>query len=102
MSEPPFDLTPNRLAQAVGISQPYASQLLSGKRPLQLGLAIRIYRTTGVKLGPIAGAADEDIAVLERFEPTSGSRSGVEPVSSRTSCAEGPAPAHGKIEGNVQ
>lgn len=61
--------TPTKFAEAAGISVPYASQLLSGKREPSQGLAIRIFRRTGRKLGPIANFSDEVIAVLEANLP---------------------------------
>lgn len=69
----PSPLTPTSLSQAVGISVPYASQLLSkeaGRKARQpsMSMAVRIYRATGHKLGPIAGATEDEIAVLERFQ----------------------------------
>lgn len=67
-SEAPETLTPSRLAEATGMSLPYASQVLSGKRPPKTPIAIRIWKATGHKLGPIANATDEEIAVLERFQ----------------------------------
>ena len=63
----PDGLTPSKLSEAVGISVPYASQLLSGARALNQPMAIRIFRATGAKLGPIADATDDEIEVLERF-----------------------------------
>lgn len=45
---------------------PYASQILSGKRPPQVAMAIRIFRATGHKLGPITVATEEEIASLEK------------------------------------
>lgn len=60
-------LTPSALKDAVGISQAYASMILSGERTLKLPLAIEIFRKTGHKLGPIADASDEEIDTLERF-----------------------------------
>lgn len=62
------ELSPTTFAQAVNISVPYASQLLSGSRDISRDIAIRAYRALGVKLGPIAAATDEEIAVLERFD----------------------------------
>ena len=62
------DLTPTLVAQTLGISLPYASQLLSGARGLSRERAILIYRATGHRIGPIRDATDADIAVLERFE----------------------------------
>ncbi|MNU45841.1 hypothetical protein D3C71_346910 [compost metagenome] len=60
-------LTPTSLAKALCISVPYASQILNGKRDLSRDMAVRLFRTTGEKLGPIALATDEEIAVLEAF-----------------------------------
>ncbi len=59
---------PTALADLLSISMPYASQLLGGSRPWPKALAIAAYRKTGVKLGPIAEATDDEIDVLERFE----------------------------------
>jgi transcriptional regulator with XRE-family HTH domain len=74
MEQPPSveALTPTKLSRAVGISVPYASQILKGEgdgaRTPSLALAIRIYRATGHKLGPVAGASDAEIDTLERFQ----------------------------------
>lgn len=67
----PEKLTPTKLSKAVGISVPYASQLLrggEGGRTPSVPMAIRIYRETGAKLGPIATATPEEIDTLERFQ----------------------------------
>ena len=61
------DLTPTLLARLCGISVPYASQILSGARELPRELAVRIYRETGHKLGPLVGASERDIKALERI-----------------------------------
>lgn len=63
----PDTLKPTKLAEALGISLPYASQLLGGTRTINPALAVRIYRATGVKLGPITEATDAEIDVVERF-----------------------------------
>lgn len=60
-------LTPSALKEAVGISQSYASMILTGERKLQLPLAIEIFRKTGHKLGPVEKATDEEIDTLEQF-----------------------------------
>lgn len=60
------DLTPTAFAATVGISLPYASQILGGTRPPSMPLAIRIYRKTGRRFGPIVDVAEEDIDALER------------------------------------
>lgn len=58
-------LLAKRIRQA-GVSEGYSHDLARGNRRPSLSLAIRIFRTTGLKLGPIANAADTDIEVLER------------------------------------
>lgn len=62
-------LTPTDLAKAADISLPYASQLLGGKRPWPVLLAIKAFRTTGRRFGPIVAASDDEIEVLARFTP---------------------------------
>lgn len=51
--------------RAMGISESYASQLANAKRKPSQPLALRIYRETKIKLGPIAAATDAEIAMLE-------------------------------------
>lgn len=63
-----FPTKPTVLSDMLGISVPYASQLLSGSRGWTRALAIKAYRVSGVKIGPIAEATDDEINVLERFE----------------------------------
>lgn len=52
--------------RSIGISASYASQIMTGFRPPSLALALRIHREIGEKLGPIAGATDDEIKALER------------------------------------
>lgn len=52
--------------RAIGISKPYAHQIARGHSP-SVTMALRIWRGTNVKLGPIAGLSDEEIAVLEKM-----------------------------------
>lgn len=61
-------LTPTDLASRAGISLPYASQILGEKRTPSRALAIRIYRTVGVKFAPIAHLSDVDIDALSRID----------------------------------
>lgn len=61
------ELTPTALAATLKISVPYASQLLTGAREMPRALAVKLYRATGQKLGPIAGATDDQIETLDRF-----------------------------------
>lgn len=44
----------------------YAYDIANGRRVPNHSLAIRIFRATGAKLGPIENLTDDDIAVLER------------------------------------
>lgn len=68
MQSPDEELTPTKLAALADISVPFASQVLSGAKVPSTRSAIRIYRATGQKFGPIAGATDEEIDVLERYQ----------------------------------
>jgi hypothetical protein len=65
---PTEKLTPTTLAKAVEISVPYASQILKGVKTPTQALALRIFRSTGHKLPPIAEATEEEISVLERYQ----------------------------------
>jgi transcriptional regulator with XRE-family HTH domain len=62
MAEPSL----NSKIVALGVSKSYASQLAAGIRVPSLGLALKIYRSIGVKLGPLAGASKTEIAALEK------------------------------------
>jgi hypothetical protein len=66
--DPREELTPTRLSKAVGISVPYASQLLSGRKVPPMKMAVDVFRATGVKLGPLSGASDDEIEVIARFQ----------------------------------
>lgn len=63
-------MTPTELAQATGISVPYASQLLSDdmlkRRQPSLQMALRIYDKTGLQLGFLRGLSKEEIEPLRR------------------------------------
>jgi len=65
--------TPTALANAAGISLPYASQLLSDnpiqRRTPSRPLAIHIYRTTGWRHPMLSELSDDQIAVFEQVEP---------------------------------
>ena len=63
----PSKLTVTGLAAEFGISKGHASQILSGDKEPSVGLACRIWRKTGVKLGRLKTADDSDMAVLERY-----------------------------------
>lgn len=66
----PFTEKPTSLASLLNISVSYASALLNGERPWTQPLAIGLFRKTGKKIGPIAAASDDEIAVLEKYQPT--------------------------------
>lgn len=62
---------PARLAEAVGISRSYASEILSGVRRPSRPLAVHIYRKTGWRHRSLAELSDEQMTVLEGIEPWS-------------------------------
>lgn len=57
------------LAEAVGISKSYASEILSDTRNPSRALAIHIMRKTGWRHHVIADLTDEQIDLLEQIEP---------------------------------
>jgi hypothetical protein len=57
------------LAAALDCSVPYASQLLNGRRDITVPRALLILDRTGHKLGPLATATDDEIALLRKFTP---------------------------------
>lgn len=60
---------PTELADKAGISKPYASMILNGKRAPRRALAIHIMRTTGWRHSLLDGLTDEQISTLEQIEP---------------------------------
>jgi transcriptional regulator with XRE-family HTH domain len=66
MDEQPT-IRPTDLAEKLEVSIPYASQLLSGARVPSLELALRFFDKAGVRLGPLAGATDAEIATLRKL-----------------------------------
>ena len=60
---------PTDLAEKLGCSVPYASQLLSGARFPSIPRALAIFDATGLLLGPLVGASDAQIATLRQFAP---------------------------------
>ena len=62
-----LDEQAHKLYQAlilVGLSQPYASQISTGKREPSLPLSIEILDKTGWDVGPMAGRTKHEIKVL--------------------------------------
>lgn len=51
----------------IGVNRSYAWQIANGKRPPSQRLAVRIFRETGLKLGPVAGLSESEIAVIEKM-----------------------------------
>lgn len=61
--------SPKQLCEVTGISQSYASMILSGERSPARSLAIHIFRKTGWRHDSIAELSDEQIQLLEQIEP---------------------------------
>jgi transcriptional regulator with XRE-family HTH domain len=59
-----MELTPKALSDAGGISQSYASMILSGDRTPSLEIALRIYDQTGQQFGILKGLSDSAIDEL--------------------------------------
>jgi hypothetical protein len=55
-----------RLRQ-IGVSGPYAYQIAHGTREPSLPLAVTISKKTGLRLGLLEGANDEEVAVVTRL-----------------------------------
>lgn len=60
-------IRPTDLADKMGWSVPYASQILTNARPPSISTALAIFDRTGVKLGPIRDATDEEIAFARKI-----------------------------------
>ena len=67
LTRPKRKIRPTDLAKDLGCSVPYASQLITGKRPRTVATALRIEEKTGHKFGPIANATDEEVNLLRKF-----------------------------------
>ena len=61
-------LSTSEISAACGISPSYVSMILNNRRTPPRHIALRLYKATGRKFGPIAGLSDEDIATLARIE----------------------------------
>jgi len=64
---PKHPIRPTDLASAMGWSVPYASQVLTSARPPTLSTALKVFDKTGVKIGPVEQASDDEIALLRKF-----------------------------------
>lgn len=67
MQDQPDPMRPTDLAAKLNVSIAYASQLLSGARKPSLELALRFFDEADVRLGPLVGATDEEIATLRKL-----------------------------------
>jgi plasmid maintenance system antidote protein VapI len=56
------------VGRQVGHSRIYLWRIQHGDRPMPRKLALKIWRTFGAKVEPIADATDEELEVLARFE----------------------------------
>lgn len=66
--EPPkHPIRPTDLAEAMGWSVPYASQVLNARRPPSLGTALAIFDATGVQLGPLKDASADEISFARKL-----------------------------------
>lgn len=61
-------MTPTQLAKATGLSVPYASQLLSGRRAPSRQAAFVIYDKVGLQMGDLTNLSDKEIETLRRIE----------------------------------
>lgn len=59
--------TASAIAENIGCSRSHFSRVLNGRKRLSQVAAIKVFRLTGVKVEPIAGASDADIDALERI-----------------------------------
>ena len=57
------------VAEALGCSKGYVSQILSDKyaQNITIPIAISVYRHAGIKIGPIEFATDGEIDTLDKF-----------------------------------
>jgi transcriptional regulator with XRE-family HTH domain len=60
-------ITPTELAKAAEISVPYAWQIVNGKRPPSLEMAIRIFDKTGIQFGALEGLTADEIAAARKM-----------------------------------
>lgn len=63
----PEPLTRAKLREVAGISASYAFMIMNGDRTPGESLAIKIFRKTGHKLGPIEKLSDDQIDALEQI-----------------------------------
>jgi len=64
------ELTPTAIAarlREIGVSAPYASQIAHRKREPSPDLAVKIAAETGLRLGFLAGATDDEVEVVARL-----------------------------------
>jgi hypothetical protein len=55
------------LMDALKCSYSYASKMLNGHRPITIPVALRVFRQSGVLVGPLSDATETEIDVLEKY-----------------------------------
>lgn len=60
-------MTPTELSEATGLSVPYASQLLTGKRGASLGTAFKVYDATKLQFGPLHNLTAREIEAMRKL-----------------------------------
>lgn len=55
------------LGRLLGIVSSYVSQMRTGKLPITIDIALRLYAINGDRIGPLADATEEEIATLRKF-----------------------------------
>jgi hypothetical protein len=63
--------TKQELGRRVGCSGEHIGRVANNDPRVSQALALRIFDETGIKVGPLAGVSDEDIAVVRRLNPQS-------------------------------
>lgn len=67
--------SPMALADKLGVSMAYASQLLSGARRPSLKTALHFFGRASIRLGPLVDATDKEIATLLKLTKPAPTRS---------------------------
>lgn len=65
------DKTHEELGRLVGCTKVHIGRIVDGSPRVSIGLALRIFDATGVKVGPLAEANNSDIPVLRRIHSNS-------------------------------
>ncbi len=60
------EVSQEALAKLLGVRQPTISRIEADEGRAPLGISLRIFDATGVRIGPLNNATKRDIAVLRR------------------------------------